>query len=335
MIELSTPNGLSAQVPENESEDPSPHFTIKDLAGIQAYYEANGYVVVNGLLDPSTCDEMRALWNDEIKPSTHPIYRQETSRLELNRFNDRGWVMNPILNPQSVDPRQFPRFRKAAREQVLNSSGYASILQHIFGERPKVVQAMYFEGNSETWEHQDSYYLDSEHIGSLMGVWFALEDIGPKAGRFFVCPKSHLFNWPKRSLKNNVVDAHVPFIQSVVQTFLHSDSVIHSPALRKGDAVIWNACTIHGSLGTQDEARSRSSVTCHVIPASHRFLRLHHSVVDVPTEDMGNVLLHAPKDLAQARYRAIKWCETTFPRLFWALKKRLRRIEIRFEMLFG
>ncbi len=241
--------------------------------------------------------------------------------------------MNPILNPQSVDPRQYPRFRKAARERVLNSFEYARILRCIFGERPKVVQSMYFEGNSETWEHQDSYYLDSEHIGSLVGVWFALEDIGPKAGRLFVCPKSHLFDWPQRSLKNNVVDGHVPFIQSVIKTLKHSGSVIRSPALRKGDAVIWNARTIHGSLGTQDDACSRSSITCHAIPASHKFLKLHHKVVDVATEDMGNVLLHAPRDLARTRYRAIKWCETTFPSPFWAFKKCLRRFEIRLDML--
>lgn len=333
MIELRTPNGLSAQVPENEAEDPSPHFSVEDLAGINSYYEANGYVVVKGVLDPATCDMIRELWGDEIKPSHHPIYRQQNSKLELNRFNDRGWIMNPVLDPHSVDPRRYPRFRQGVRERVLNSSGYARILGKIFGERPKVVQAMYFEGNSETWEHQDSYYLDSEEIGRLAGVWFALEDISPKAGRFFVCPKSHLLDWPKRSLKDNVQDAHVAYIQSVVELFKQSDSVVRSPALEKGDAVIWNARTIHGSLGSQDEICSRSAITCHAIPSSHRFLTLHHRVVDVVTEDMGNVLLHSPRDLARLRYRALMWLEVAFPRLFWTIKRRLRRIEIRLEML--
>jgi phytanoyl-CoA hydroxylase len=179
------------------------------------------------------------------------------------------------------------------------------------------------------------FYIYLEPIGSLAGVWFALEDIGPQAGRFLVCPKSHLFDWPRRRLKDNVVDAHVPFSQSVIDTIRQSGSVVRCPALRKGDAVIWNVCTIHGSLGTQDEARSRSSITCHAIPASHRFMTLHHHVVEVSTQDLGHVLLHTPRDLARAQYRAIKWCETTFPGLFWWLKKRLRRFEIRFEMLFG
>ena len=334
MIELRTPNGLDALVPECEAEDPSPHFDADDLAGIASYYQANGYVVIKGALAPSTCDRMRALWDGEVKPSTAPIYRQETSRLERHRLNPQGWVMNPILNPHSVDPRRFPGFRRASRDLVLNSAGYARVLQTLFGgERPKVVQAMYFEGNSETWEHQDSHYLDSEHIGSLAGVWFALEDIAPQAGRFFVCPGTHRFDWPRRSLKDNVVDGHDAYIRSMLDTLRRSGAEVRSPALRKGDAVIWNACTIHGSLGTQDERHSRSSFTVHAIPASHRFLRLHHTVTDVPTEDIGNVLLHAPRDLALPRHRAVAWCEENFPRPFWAIKKRLRRIAIRLDGL--
>ena len=33
---------------------------------------------------------------------------------------------------------------------------------------------MYFEGNSATWEHQDSYYLDDEDTGSMLACWIAL-----------------------------------------------------------------------------------------------------------------------------------------------------------------
>ena len=36
---------------------------------------------------------------------------------------------------------------------------------------------MYFEGNSATWEHQDTYYLDSEKVGCMIAGWIALENI--------------------------------------------------------------------------------------------------------------------------------------------------------------
>jgi len=335
MIALHTPNGLDAQVPETEAEDPSPRFAAHDLAGIKAYYDEYGYVVIKGLLDPTACDTVRALWDTEIKPSSDLIYRQQNSRLERHRFNEQGWVMNPILNPHAVDPRRYPRFRNAVREHVLSGPNYARIAQHLLGERPKIVQAMYFEGNSETWEHQDSYYLDSEQIGAMAGAWFALEDIAPTAGRFFICPKSHRFEWPRRRLKDNAQDTHEAFIQSVIETFRASDSEVRAPTLSKGDAIIWHACTIHGALGSHDAVRSRSAITCHAIPASHRFMTLHHKVVNVPTEKVGDVLIHSPKDLARGYHRALAWAEANYPELYWKVKKNLRRVEVRLDMLRG
>lgn len=320
MLELNTPNGLSAMVPETAAEDPSPHFRMDQLDEIKAYYEANGYVVVEGVLDAAVCDEMRGLWEAEIKPSTSPIYRQTGSNLQVNDFNAQGWIMNPVLNPHSVDPREFPAFRRASREKVLNSGRCARVLSRLFGERPKIVQAMYFEGNSATWEHQDSYYLDSEHVGAMAGVWLALEDIQAEAGRFFVCPGSHLLDWPRQSRENNVADAHDVYIANVIEKYRASNSSVRAPALKKGDAIFWNAFTIHGSLGTQHEAHSRSSMTAHAIPASHKFLKLNHIVVDVPTEDLGNVLLYSAKDMAGFRHRAIKWVEWNFPGIFYKLK---------------
>src|SRR3546814_11124767 len=61
----------------------------------------------------------------------------------------------------------------------------------IRGEAGKIVQSMYFEGNPATWAHQDSYYLDAEVLGRMVGAWIAVEDIAPGAGRFFIYPGSH------------------------------------------------------------------------------------------------------------------------------------------------
>ena len=44
MIELTTPRGLPVQVPEHESEDPSPKFALSDVEGFRKYYADNGYV---------------------------------------------------------------------------------------------------------------------------------------------------------------------------------------------------------------------------------------------------------------------------------------------------
>ncbi|HMA48439.1 MAG TPA: hypothetical protein VKP60_01735, partial [Magnetospirillaceae bacterium] len=102
MIQLKTPRGLPVDVPESASEDPSPKFELSDAAALHDYYVENGYVVVRGLIPAETCQTARGLWDSEVKPFRGFMYRQATAKAERHQFNERGWVMNPILNLQSL-----------------------------------------------------------------------------------------------------------------------------------------------------------------------------------------------------------------------------------------
>lgn len=322
MIDLKTPRGLAVRVPEDLHEDPSPRFATAELEDAKRYYAANGYVIFNGLYSEAVCDAIRGLWDDEVKPYDGYIYRQASAgKAETHVKNGAGWVMNPILNLQSLDPKRFPRFRKLSTEQILAGENLRSVFTAVLGEAPKVVQSMYFEGNSATWEHQDSYYLDSEVVGEMCAAWIALEDIAPTAGRFFICPGSHKIRLADHSLYNNIAKNHETYIGSVVQEIRSRALEIHAPVLRKGDVLVWNALTIHGSLDSQDPRRSRSSITCHAIPKSRRFLQLQTRVLSLPTENVAGTAIYRPKDLASAKNRAIFFVETKFPRLFYWLKK--------------
>src|ERR1700719_157123 len=167
MLELTTPRGLPVHVPETAAEDPSPRFKPHEIDALRKYYQENGYVVVSKLFSAETCDAQRRLWEEEVKPFGGYIYRQATAKAEKHVFNQNGWVMNPILNLQSVDPRQFRRFRTYATESVLTAPTLRDLFKILLKDTPKIVQSMYFEGNSATWEHQDSYYLDSERVGEM------------------------------------------------------------------------------------------------------------------------------------------------------------------------
>ena len=45
-------------------------------------------------------------------------------------------------------------------------------------------QNMFFDKSVGTVDHFDSWYLDTDPPGSLIGAWFALEDIDGKGGTF-------------------------------------------------------------------------------------------------------------------------------------------------------
>jgi len=314
-------------VPETASEDPSPRFAPDDGASIKAYYEANGYVIVKGLISAEVCDAQRALWDQEVKPFRGYIYRQATAKAERHVFNERGWVMNPILNLQSVDPKHFFRFRQHATESILSSSGLNQVFNVLLGQPPKVVQSMYFEGNSATWEHQDSYYLDSEVVGEMAAAWIAIESIAPRAGRFFISPKSHKIRLDGHGLANNIIEHHDVYIASVVDKIKTLNLEIRAPALEKGDVLFWNALTIHGSLDSQDPQHSRSSITCHAIPNSRRFLSHQTHFTKTTTDMVNGTDVFRPKDLSALGNRLIFQAETRFPKLFyWAKRTALKQV---------
>lgn len=322
MIDLKTPRGLSVRVPEDLDEDPSPRFSVAAAAEARRYYAANGYVIFRSLYPARSCDTIRRLWDEEVKPYDGYIYRQSSAgKAETHVKNSTGWIMNPILNLQSVDPGRFPQFRDFATREILARQELQRAFAVLLNEAPKVVQSMYFEGNSATWEHQDTYYLDSEVVGEMAAAWIALEDIAPRAGRFFICPGSHKIRLDDHSLYNNIAVNHDAYIRSVVDQIRARKLEIRAPVLYKGDVLFWNSMTIHGSLDSQDPAHARSSITCHAIPKSRRFLSLQQRLSSPPTDEVAGMPIFRPKDLALTRNRVVLFFETRFPRIFYWLKK--------------
>lgn len=328
MINLKTPNGLKVEVPETLTEDVSLRFTVDQAEEAREYYAENGYVIFTEVLERKKCEEIRDAWDSEVKSSNRFIYRQATAKSERNVLNSKNWVMNPILNLQSLNPTYFGKLRRLAVEDGIASPKVRSCFKALLGEDPKIVQTMYFEGNSATWEHQDTYYLDSEHLGSMAASWLALEDISAKAGRFFVCPGSHKIKIEKQNKDTNVAVNHNVYIQKIVNIMKEKKLEIRAPFLRAGDVLFWHAWTMHGSLKSEDVS-SRSSITMHGIPSSHRYQQLQSRIFEVPTDEVNGTKIWRPKDQAKLKNKLIMAIESYFPGPFYALKKLILRVVIR------
>jgi len=328
MIQLFTPNGLSVEVPESKTEDKTPRFDInKDIQSAVNYYKINGYVIFSGCVPLEKCNELRKLWEKDIKPYTGKIYRQTTARAEKNLFNDKKWVMNPILNLQSLNPNLFNDLRYKVDKEVFSNPSICKALKSILGEKPKIIQSMYFEGNSATWEHQDSYYLDSEINGTMVAGWLALEEIKADAGRFFICPKSHKIHL-EQNIKNNIASNHNKFIEEIVSIIRSKNMEISAPYLTTGDVLFWNSFTIHGSIDSQSKTSSRSSITMHAIPETHKMMQFHSRKIKASGEDLGNSLIYRPKDQSKFINKLVLLIESTFPKFFYWIKKQAIRLII-------
>jgi len=281
---------------------------------------AEGYVVVRKLVDPAACAGIREAFAHEVKSYEGFLYRQTTARAEWNRFNTLGHVMNPLLNLQDLEPERFRRLRQRSLK-VFTAPAVTAALRQQFGEDPKLVQTMYFEGNSATWAHQDTYYLDSEHIGSMVAAWYALEDIHPGAGRFFVYPRSHLIDVRRNGGDFDVAFHHERYKSLIVELIRNNDLELRAPALEAGDVLFWAAKTIHGSLGTLQTQRTRQSLTAHYIPKSHRYLSLQSFYKPLRLHEHDGIQVHCPKNQALLRNRMTLLVESYLPGPFYLAKR--------------
>jgi phytanoyl-CoA hydroxylase len=313
------PLGRTLEIPETVDDDFA-YFTLADKEAIRAYYDKEGYVVVRGLIEPGECDRAHAAFEREVKSSRRFIYRQATANPERHVFTQHGYMLNSILNVQSLDPRLFPDFRKLGTD-LITSSKLQAVLRILFDEPGKLVQSMYFEGNPATWPHQDTYYLDSEHIGAMTAAWFAVEDIKPGAGRFFVYPKSHLLDMAKNGGDFDIAFNHARYKDLVKRVIEEQGYECRAPALGKGDVLFWNGKTIHGSLDTTQPQFSRRSFTGHYIPDSHHFLLYQSLIKPLDLKSINGMHVHHPKDLASLKNRAILFVETSFPKSFQFVKR--------------
>jgi phytanoyl-CoA hydroxylase len=318
MFDIPSPTGDLVGIPHSQEEDRR-YFRCMDDAASR-YLQEEGYVVLRGLLAPVACADLRQAFTEEVKSFPGFLYRQTTARAERNHLNRHGHVMNPLLNLQDLDRQRFGRLRRGALD-AFTAPAMVGALRAVFGEDPKLVQSMYFEGNSATWAHQDTYYLDSEHVGTMVAAWIALEDIHPGAGRFYVYAGSHRIDLAKNGGDFDIAFHHDRYKQLIVRLIRERRLELRAPALAAGDVLFWNAKTIHGSLATLGTTSTRQSLTAHYIPRSNRFLQFQCRIKPLTLAEHNGILVHCPKDQQRLQNRVTLFVESRFPGPFYLAKR--------------
>lgn len=322
---IKSPTGTPIEIPTAFDPQADAYQAINTPEAVKRYYEQEGYVVVRNLVPKGLLDEAREAFSSEVKPSRAYFCRHESGRFERHVFTDHGFMKYPIINYQDVNSRQYPRFREKGIE-LLTHANIQAVLRLLMGEPGKIVHTFVSEGNQLTWPHRDSYYIDSSQIGALVGVWIAAEDIDPGAGRLYVYPRSH-----KTLLKTVDHDSSYnpetkAFKEQFVKDLAASGLECRAPALRKGDAVIFNSLTIHGSLETLNPHRSRAAFAGHYIPQSHRFVWLRSKEPQLRSRTINGVEVLFHRDQDYLRHRLGTMAQTHFPAQYAFLRQLLNSL---------
>lgn len=321
------PLGKSLQLNYDYGLDSDTYSELKNTAQIKEYFDDHGYFIQRQIIDSETCDKILKAFKEEIKPSKKYIYRQASAKPEKNIFTNDGHLLNSILNPQSTDSRSFGQFRNAATE-LIASQALQKGMKIFMSESAKAVQSMFFDGNPVTWAHQDCYYLDAEKEGAMIGVWIALEDIHPGAGRFYIYPKSNHIDIKKNGGDFDIAFNHTRYKELVKDLIDKFNLKCHAPPMKKGDVLFWSSKTIHGSLEAFEPQHSRKSLTCHFIPESSKFIQFQKIEKKLKLKNHKGVNINFPKDLDGFKNRLIHKVETTFPKGFTFLKKLVIKLKV-------
>ena len=328
MLRTVSPIGSELLVPESIDED-EPYFTCDDLDGACEYYRAQGYVVLRGLVSAALCDRVLDAFQHEARVSQVPILRQKNMQYERNEFDHHGFLNNPIFNIQDLQTKHFKAFKSAALDlytdpRVTRAAG-ALLGGAAQDEGVRLVESMYFEAPAGTWPHQDSYYQDSSvQLGGATAAWIALEDIASKAGRFYVCPKTHA-EFPVIWNRNqwNSGTGHENYKDAILGIAREHGVSWSAPYLAKGDVLFWNSLTIHGSLppfpGSRD---SRKSLTGHYLRHGDELFQFHTRVRHQKVKHHNGTEIGLLHDQDDFRNQLVRTFAYHFPNL-WKLARRV------------
>ena len=156
---------------------------------IRKYYDANGYVVIENLLDCRKMNRLVQVLNQK-KTSKLFVFNSQDLHIPMRpKLTPFGFIENSMLYPANL--KLSPRFSQSV-EACLTDAAVSDMLSLLSGaSKHTMMQNMLFDCSTGTIEHQDHYYLDANPPGKMIAAWYALEDIHPDSGCFFVLPGSH------------------------------------------------------------------------------------------------------------------------------------------------
>lgn len=239
--------------------------TVSGQTSLQQRFSDEGYVVLREAIPHEQID---AVLHAQRASRHNPlmIFRgQGVVGYERARWNRYGHMVRSIHNPHLLG--FAPKLSRSIHKLVF-SSAVAASLDACTGIHKWVNwQTMLFDRSVGTELHLDTWFLDTEPRGHVIGLWFALEDITTESGPFVLYSRSQSLQVSTEMQGlSQLKDRTAQLQDALKQAGMEPKALL----LRKGDLVLWNSLVAHGSeLPTSMEA-TRKSVTAHFYPYGMR-----------------------------------------------------------------
>jgi ectoine hydroxylase-related dioxygenase (phytanoyl-CoA dioxygenase family) len=269
-----------------------------DLTALRTDFERDGFVALEGLIDPSIVEALR---NEATSIATGG----RGSILGTDVVAETGESDEGIL--KNVLAIHFPHKASPMMRDALSLSPVIDVLRELVGPDIKAMQSMLFVKNAgkpgQAW-HQDEYYIPTRDR-SLIGVWIALDDATIDNGCLWMLPGSHRHGiiWPTKPHGDPRFD--------------NSDEAYGFPfdpeggvpvELAAGGVAFFNGYTLHRSLDNKRPRGFRRALVNHYMNA-RSMLPWSFGMPPTPRTDFRDIVMVAGED--PYAYKGLE--EITFP----------------------
>lgn len=257
---------------------------------VQKYLE-EGYVVLDGLLTPQECDELRQRMGDMVEEMEVPQHCRTTFStnhdeqlktqgnadyfitsgdkirffFEKGVFDDKGDFIVPkqrSLNKVGHALHAYePLYKKVTHSPKVQ--GLAKKLGLI---SPVILQSMFIFKQpgigGEVTPHQDATFLYTEPLGRVTGLWIALEDATENNGCLWFIPRSHNSGISRRMVRTPKGTYPMTDFTGREQTYDEQKFLV--APVKKGSVVLIDGEVVHRSAENTSED-SRHVYTFHIM----------------------------------------------------------------------
>lgn len=138
----------------------------------------------------------------------------------------------------------------------------------------RLFQSINFLQGSEQRTHSDSIHMTTFPLGGLLGVWVALEDIGPDQGPLHYYPGSHKMPYYLNDAYGNEggwltlgEKLYTDYEEMIAEKVTATDYRREVFLANKGDVFIWHANLLHGGEPHRNPKLTRKSMVLHYFDA--------------------------------------------------------------------
>ncbi|XP_029300642.1 LOW QUALITY PROTEIN: phytanoyl-CoA dioxygenase domain-containing protein 1 [Cottoperca gobio] len=234
---------------------------------VQKYME-DGYVVLDGLLTPQECDELRQRMAEIVEHmdiphhcrTTFSTYHDEQLKTQMQgnadyfitsgdkirfffekgAFDDKGEFIVPKQRSLNKVGHALHAYEPVYKK-VTHSPNVQGMAKKLGLVSPVILQSMFIFKQpgigGEVTPHQDATFLYTEPLGRVMGLWIALEDATANNGCLWFIPGSHNSGISRRMVRTPKGTFPLTDFSGREQTY-DDEKFVVAP-VKKGNSLKW------------------------------------------------------------------------------------------------